>query len=185
MTGSRGKKQLRKIAVGKTDTVLEWAENELMMQMLKELAKAPLSTIDRFRQEVPKMIEDRGIPTYELMNRISQFREEIYQQDEIEFARFEREVESAEQALRRRLEQLREIWARAQVVHALVRSMFAPAVLSGVSDTLRRFIPPGQLPQAGGNIHYYGIDHCDKCAKPLEDRQWLVGLCRKCERQQQ
>ncbi|MFQ5989007.1 MAG: hypothetical protein ACE5K9_03730 [Candidatus Methylomirabilales bacterium] len=170
--------------MGKTDMALEWAENELMMQMLEELAKAPLSTIDRFRQEVPKMVEDRAIPAHALMNRISQVLEEIYQQDEVAFARFERETESAKQELRRRLEQLREIWERAQVVHALVRSMFAPALPPGALDMGGQFVPPGQLPQAGGNVSYYGIDHCDKCAKPLENRQWLVGLCRKCEQQQ-
>ncbi len=157
--------------MGKTDLALEWAENELMIQMLKELAKAPLSTIDRFRQEVPKMVDDRAIPAHELMNHISQFLEQLYQRDEGEFARFEREAESAEQELQRRLEQLREIWERARVVHTLVSSMFAPAV-------------PTHVPQAEGNVHYYGIDHCDKCGKSLEHRQWLVGLCRKCEAQQ-
>ncbi len=28
---------------------------------------------------------------------------------------------------------------------------------------------------------YYGIDRCDRCARPLEHGQWLVGLCRACE----
>ncbi len=28
---------------------------------------------------------------------------------------------------------------------------------------------------------YYGIDNCDNCGKPIEDGQWLVGLCRACE----
>ena len=28
---------------------------------------------------------------------------------------------------------------------------------------------------------YHGIDNCDDCRKPLEERQWLVGLCRACE----
>jgi hypothetical protein len=157
--------------VGKTDLALEWAENELMMQMLKELAKAPLSTIERFRQEVPKMVDDRAIPAHELMNRISQFLEQIYQRDEGEFAQFEMKAESAEQELQRRLEQLREIWERARVVHTVVSSMFAPAV-------------PTHVPQAEGDVHYHGIDHCDKCGNSLEHRQWLVGLCRKCEQQQ-
>lgn len=157
--------------MGKTDLALEWAENELMMQMLKELAKAPLSTIERFRQEVPKMADDRAIPAHELMHRISQFLEQIYQRDVGEFAQFEVKAESAEQELQRRLEQLREIWERARVVHTLVSSMFAPAV-------------PAHVPQTDGNVHYYGIDHCDKCGKSLEHRQWLVGLCRRCEGQQ-
>ncbi|MFQ5848050.1 MAG: hypothetical protein ACE5IQ_10345 [Candidatus Methylomirabilales bacterium] len=29
---------------------------------------------------------------------------------------------------------------------------------------------------------YNGIDKCDQCGKPLEEGQWLIGLCRACER---
>ena len=28
---------------------------------------------------------------------------------------------------------------------------------------------------------YKGIDFCDHCGQRLEERQWLVGLCRACE----
>jgi len=28
---------------------------------------------------------------------------------------------------------------------------------------------------------YHGMDNCDDCGRPLEQRQWLVGLCRACE----
>lgn len=28
---------------------------------------------------------------------------------------------------------------------------------------------------------YHGIDRCDACANPLENGQWLIGLCRLCE----
>ncbi len=28
---------------------------------------------------------------------------------------------------------------------------------------------------------FYGINNCDDCGKPIEERQWLVGLCRACE----
>lgn len=167
---ARRKKQEREIAVGKTEIALEWAENELMIQVLKELARTPLSTIDRFRQEVPGMLEDRAIHAHELMPRVSQLLKEIYQRDEVAFAHFEKEAVSAEQELYRRLERLTEIRERARVVHALVRSMFAPAVAS-------------HDPRAAGNANYYGIDYCDKCGKSLEDRQWLVGLCRACEQQ--
>ena len=31
---------------------------------------------------------------------------------------------------------------------------------------------------------YHGIDNCDRCGQPLEDGQWLVGLCRACEQAQ-
>lgn len=156
--------------MGNTEIAFEWAENELMIQVLKELARAPLTTIDRFRQEVPQMLEDRAISAHELMPRVSQLLKEIYQRDEVAFAHFEKEAVSAEQELCRRLERLGEIRERARVVHALVSSMFAPAV-------------PRASPRAAGNMTYYGIDYCDKCGKSLEDRQWLVGLCRMCEQQ--
>ncbi len=28
---------------------------------------------------------------------------------------------------------------------------------------------------------FHGIDRCDQCGRPLENGQWLVGLCRRCE----
>ena len=29
---------------------------------------------------------------------------------------------------------------------------------------------------------YSGIDYCDACGQPLDDGQWLSGLCESCER---
>ena len=29
---------------------------------------------------------------------------------------------------------------------------------------------------------YHGIDNCDHCGQLLEQGQWLVGLCKTCER---
>ncbi|MCZ6479029.1 MAG: hypothetical protein V3V07_03975 [candidate division NC10 bacterium] len=98
------------------------------MQHLEDLAMAPLSLIDRFRQEVPKMLEDRTIPANELMDRISQFREQIYQQGETKFTEFVKEAESMEQELLRRVEQLREIRERALLIRGLINSMFRPGV---------------------------------------------------------
>jgi hypothetical protein len=98
------------------------------MQHLEELAMAPLSLVDRFRQEVPKMLEDRTIPANELMDRISQFREQIYQQGETKFTEFVKEAESMEQELLRRVEQLREIRERALLIRGLINSMFRPGV---------------------------------------------------------
>ncbi len=118
---------------------LEWAENELLMQRLEELANAPLSAIDRFRQEVPKIVEHRAIPAHELMDRISQFRAEISKQGEVKFIEFVKEAESMEQDLVRRVEQLREIRERAKLIRDLVRSMFRPALPPGVSDMVKRF----------------------------------------------
>jgi len=34
-----------------------------------------------------------------------------------------------------------------------------------------------------GGVKYSGIDRCDECDKPLEDGQWLCGLCKRCERE--
>ncbi len=98
------------------------------MQHLEDLAMAPLSLIDRFRQEVPKMLEDRTIPANELMDRITQFREQIYQQGETKFTEFVKEAESMEQELLRRVEQLREIRERALLIRGLINSMFRPGV---------------------------------------------------------
>jgi hypothetical protein len=98
------------------------------MQHLEDLAMAPLSLVDRFRQEVPKMLEDRTIPANELMDRISQFREQIYQQGETKFTEFVKEAESMEQELLRRVEQLREIRERALLIRGLINSMFRPGV---------------------------------------------------------
>ena len=98
------------------------------MQHLEDLAMAPLSLVDRFREEVPKMLEDRTIPANELMDRISQFREQIYQQGETKFTEFVKEAESMEQELLRRVEQLREIRERALLIRGLINSMFRPGM---------------------------------------------------------
>lgn len=96
------------------------------MEKIEELAMAPLSLMDRFRQEVPAMLEDRTIPAHELMQRITQLKEEIYREGEAKFAEFVKGADSLEQELLRRLEQLREIRERAQLIRGLVHSMFRP-----------------------------------------------------------
>lgn len=98
------------------------------MYHLEEMAMDPLSLVDRFRQEVPKMLDDRTIPASELMDRISRFREEIYQQGEAKFADFVKEADSIEQELLRKVEQLREIRERALLIRGLINSMFRPGV---------------------------------------------------------
>ena len=35
----------------------------------------------------------------------------------------------------------------------------------------------------GGVVTYSGIDRCDQCGRPLEQGQWLVGLCKRCEQE--
>ncbi len=111
----------------------------MLIQRLEELAMAPLSLVDRFRQEVPKILGDRTIPVHELMGRIAQFQQEICQEGEVTFAEFVNEAESVEQELLRRLEELREIRERAQLIRGLIRSMFRPELPDGLSDMLRRF----------------------------------------------
>ncbi len=111
----------------------------MLIQRLEELAMAPLSLVDRFRQEVPKIIADRTIPVHELMGRIAQFQQEICQEGEARFAEFVNEAESVEQELLRRLEELREIRERAQLIRGLMRSMFRPELSDGLSDMVRRF----------------------------------------------
>jgi len=96
------------------------------MEKLEELAMVPLSLMDRFRLEVPAMLEDRTIPAHELMQRINQLKEEIYREGEAKFAEFVKEADSIEQELLRRMEQLREIRERAQLIRGLVHSMFRP-----------------------------------------------------------
>ncbi len=33
-------------------------------------------------------------------------------------------------------------------------------------------------------VLYHGIDRCDRCGQPLEQGQWLSGLCKSCEQAQ-
>jgi len=34
----------------------------------------------------------------------------------------------------------------------------------------------------GIDREYKGIEFCDRCGEPLDERQWLAGLCRRCEK---
>ncbi len=85
------------------------------------------------------MLEDRTIPAHELMDRIAQFQQEICQEGEARFAEFVNEADSVEQELLRRLEELREIQERSQLIRGLMRSMFRPELSDGLSDMVRRF----------------------------------------------
>jgi len=111
----------------------------VLIQKLEELAMAPLSLVDSFRQEVPKIMGDRTIPAHELMGRIAQFQQEICQEGEARFAEFVNEADSVEQELLRRLEELREIQERAQLIRGIMSSMFRPALPDGLSDMVKRF----------------------------------------------
>ncbi len=85
------------------------------------------------------MVEDRTIPAHELMDRIPQFQQEICQEGEARFAEFVNEADSVEQELLRRLEELREIQERAQLIRGIMRSMFRPELPDELSDMVKRF----------------------------------------------
>jgi hypothetical protein len=99
------------------------------MERLEELAVAPLSLVDRFQQEVPRILEDQSIPATAMNGCISRFREEIYLQCKTKIDEFAKEAESAEQGSLKRAHQVREIRKRAQLIHDLVESLLHPITL--------------------------------------------------------
>ena len=109
------------------------------MRKLEELTLGPLYLLDRFRQEVSKMPEDRTMPVHDLKVRIAQFQGEIFQDGEAEFAEFVKEAESMEQELLKRVEQLQEIRERGQLMRDLAISIFRPALSARELDMVRRF----------------------------------------------
>ena len=59
---------------------------------------------------------------------------------------------------------------------------FEAAVEGGSPATVKRLAEKGKIPVMGKM--YHGIDRCDRCGQPLEQGQWLVGLCQSCEQVQ-
>ncbi|HLC42183.1 MAG TPA: hypothetical protein VJO34_11275 [Methylomirabilota bacterium] len=94
-----------------------------MMEQLEKLVRDPLSLIERFHTEVQKMFEERE-SIQDLEERINRLREEIFQEGENQVARLFKEVDAVEQELLRSLNEIRELRKRAQVVRALVASLF-------------------------------------------------------------
>ena len=58
--------------------------------------------------------------------------------------------------------------------------LLVPAVRNG-GDEPRDCASLSSLRLSGRHVTYHAIDRCDRCGKPLEDGQWLVGLCQSCE----
>ncbi|MFQ5839945.1 MAG: hypothetical protein ACE5HK_04410 [Candidatus Methylomirabilales bacterium] len=94
------------------------------MERLAELAVAPLSLVDRFRQEVGTMVDEGGLPAGELLQRIDQLRGEIHAEGETRFGQFVKEADAVEQELLGRLDQVRELRERAELIRGLISSMF-------------------------------------------------------------
>lgn len=127
--------------MGRTHDALEWAEKmyhqrewelyrtEFLMEKLHKLAVAPLSLIDRL-QELREILVDPTIPMDRLMNHIAEFHREMSAQGGAQFEGFMKEAEPVEQELLRRLEQLRGIRDRAQLVSTFIASMFRPVLMN-------------------------------------------------------
>ena len=94
-----------------------------MMEQLAKLIRDPLSLIERFHVEVQKMFEEQET-VKELEERITRLREEIFQEGENQIARLFKEADAVEQDLLRSLAEIRELRKRAQVVRALIASLF-------------------------------------------------------------
>ncbi len=127
--------------MGRTHDALEWAEKmyhqrewelyrtEFLMEKLHKLAVAPLSLIDRL-QEMREILADPTIPMDHLMNHIAEFHREMSARGGAQFEGFMKEAEPVEQELLRRLEQLRGIRDRAQLVSTFIASMFRPVLMN-------------------------------------------------------
>ena len=94
-----------------------------MMEQLAKLIRDPISLIERFHVEVQKMFEEQE-SVNELEERINRLREEIFQEGENQIARLFKEADAVEQDLLRSLSEIRELRKRAQVVRALIASLF-------------------------------------------------------------
>ena len=93
------------------------------MEQLEKLIRDPLSLIERFHTEVQKMFEERETVN-ELEERINRLREEIFEEGENQLSRLFKEADAVEQDLLRSLNDIRELRKRAQVVRALIASLF-------------------------------------------------------------
>lgn len=146
--------------MGRTHEALELADMEYhrrelalyrtghLMEKLHAMAVAPLSAIDRVA-EVRMLLEDRSIPLDHVISQIAELQREISLEGEAEFARFTKEADPVEQELLKRLQELRDIRDRAQLVCGFVTTMFRPGSMP--SDGPRRIVArdPGPEPAPG------------------------------------
>jgi uncharacterized coiled-coil DUF342 family protein len=93
------------------------------MERLEQLAKGPLSFIDRFHREVQAMFTEAQPPD-EISKQIQSVKEQMFQEAEERFYEFGKEADAVEEELLKNLQQIREVRARANLVSGLVRSIF-------------------------------------------------------------
>jgi len=95
------------------------------MERLEQLAKGPLSFIDRFHHEVQAIFIEAQPPD-EISKQIQSVKEQMFQEAEERFYEFGKEADAVEEELLKNLEEVREVRARANLVSGLVRSIFRP-----------------------------------------------------------
>lgn len=96
------------------------------MERLNQLARSPLTFIDRFHQEIQAIFTEQQ-PADELSQQIEFMREQMFQEAEARFWEFGREADAMEEELLKNLQRVKEMRARANLVGGLVRSVFRPA----------------------------------------------------------
>lgn len=96
------------------------------MERLQQMTAGPLHLMDKFRQELLAILEERRIPLQEQQNRISQLREQIRQEGETHLDAFERESQEMEKDLLQKMEQLKDLRQRASLIRRVFASMFRP-----------------------------------------------------------
>ncbi|HEV8663395.1 MAG TPA: hypothetical protein VGT06_09700 [Candidatus Methylomirabilis sp.] len=96
------------------------------MERLQQMTAAPLHLMDKFRQELLTILDERRLPIQEQQNRINQLREQIRQEGDGQLDAFDRESQEMEKDLLRKLEELKEMRTRASLIRRVFGSMFRP-----------------------------------------------------------
>ena len=96
------------------------------MERLDQMATTPLHLMDKFRQELQTILDERRLPIQEQQNRINQLREQIRQEGEGHLDAFDRESQEMEKELVRKMEELKEMRQRAFLIRRVFGSMFRP-----------------------------------------------------------
>lgn len=96
------------------------------MERLSQMTAAPLHLMDKFRQELLTILDERRVPIQEQQNRINQLREQIRQEGEGHLDAFERESQEMEKDLLQKMEHLKEMRHRASLIRRVFSTMFRP-----------------------------------------------------------
>ena len=96
------------------------------MERLDQMATTPLHLMDKFRQELQTILDERRLPIQEQQNRINQLREQIRQEGESHLDAFDRESQEMEKELFRKMEELKDMRQRAFLIRRVFGSMFRP-----------------------------------------------------------